>query len=559
MSGKTIFIFLLLSLVSITCKETDTIYEPTNTNTLTDPSVKPAVIYTFPAANSVGPYDDFRSSFTMRFNKLMDFASLNHAIHFYSDLGDVRSDTSVLSINQGDVATITSIQSDVSIPFLWRVGKSYTLQIDSTAKDVNGNRLRSSYRMLFSPEPYFRVKSISPASGSVNVNTSTLQIAFNAPVDSLMRSRIAIIPTVDGLWHYVRYSPIVFDSSQIIFQNSSPFLPGSTYTVSISSTATDKNGDSLTGGFTSSFSTVSFGVISSNPSDGTVNWPRTSRAISISFSDSLDTATVRQAINISPATVGQLSYSTNFHILNYITSNNLLPDTVYTVSIDSSIHAKSGARLLEPYIFSFLTAPANYPTFRIYSTDPSNGDTNVTPQTSIWMYFSDSLDSATLRHGFSIVPALDGLITVQNGYLAVFSPFKTFALGTSYTVNLAANVSSLSGVQLGSPYSFSFKTTPFKVLGSDPGDGQTHIPPDMDIWVIATDTIDTSTIRGAFSINPPVAGWFSSNPSGNYFYFNPSTPLQTYTVYTVTISPALHSKSGMALASPYTFSFATGE
>src|SRR5258705_7362462 len=84
-----------LSLCSMSC--TDTVVTPGEI--LTDPAVMPVVIYTSPQKNSAGPYSNFNATITVRFNKLMDPASLLHAIHFSSAAGDLLPDTATLSIN----------------------------------------------------------------------------------------------------------------------------------------------------------------------------------------------------------------------------------------------------------------------------------------------------------------------------------------------------------------------------------------------------------------------------------------------------------------------------
>lgn len=554
MIRKQTWLLLVACLISITCKETDTIYEPVNS--LTDQAVKPAVIYTFPGAKSIGPYNGFSSTITVRFNKLMDLPSLQHAVHFVSTVGDLLPDTSTISINQGDVATITPIRSNLNYPLLWKVGRSYILRIDSTATDINGNNLIPSFGMTFIPEPYFRVKTISPVSGAINVGTgSTLQIAFNALVDTSIRSRVIISPQVYGLWHYASISGGLYDSSQIIFQSSSGFAIGTTYTVSIGSNAVDKNGDPLAGGFVSSFATVPFAVTGTSPGGGSTNWSPSSLRISISFSDSLDTSTVQAAFRINPPIAGQISYLSSPRTFYFTSSNNFLPDTVYTITIDTSIRSKARARMSQPYGFSFMTGSSP---FYVTSTSPNNGDTTVLPRNAVAIYFSTTLDSASVRNAFSITPPVDGLISFPQPNALSFSPLRLFSLSTHYTITIASSIASTSGTSLGSPYTFTFATVPFEVTQAYPGNGLTQVSTAQYIEIYTTDAIDTSTVRSAFSIAPTVGGTFPPWNASD-FYFVPSTPLQPYTIYTVTISSALHSKSGVPLASPYTFTFATGD
>ncbi len=553
MMRKQTWLLVAACLFSITCKETDTIYEPVNS--LTDQAVKPAVIYTFPDANSIGPYSGFSSTITVRFNKLMDLPSLQHAIHFISTVGDLLPDTSSISINQGDVASITPIRSNLNYPLLWKVGRSYILRIDSTAKDINGNNLSPSFEMPFTPEPYFRVKTFSPVSGAINVSTNSLTMAFNALVDTSTWSRVIISPPVDGLWHYASISGGLYDSSQIIFQSSPGFAIGTTYTISIGSKAVDKNGDPLAGGFVTSFTTIPFAVTGTSPANGSINWSTSSQTISVSFSDSLDTSKVQTAFRINPPIAGQISESSNLRVLYFVASNNFLPDTIYTVTIDTSIRSRAQARMPQPYSFSFMTGSAS--PFSVTGTNPGNGDTTVLPGNVVTIYFSTTLDSASVRNAISIAPPVTGLISFPQPNALSFSPLR-LSLSTHYTVTIASSIASTSGISLGSPYTFTFATVPFEVTQSYPSNGLTQVSTAQYIDIYTTDAIDTSTVRSAFSITPAVGGSFPAWNESD-FYFVPSTTLQPYTIYTVTISPALHSKSGVPLALPYSFTFATGD
>jgi hypothetical protein len=555
---KRALLLSVLCLISITCKETTTIYQPFDT--LTDPAVKPAVIYTFPGSNSIGPYYGFSMNFTVRFNKLMDLSSLRHAIHFLSPVGDLLPDTCLISINQGDVASITPIRSNLIVPFLWKVGRSYILRIDSTAKDISDNNLIPSFELTFTPEPYFRVTSISPPSGDIDVKASRLQIIFNALVDMSIRSHIIITPSVSGSWQYRLRSLGVYDSSQIIFQNNSSFDPGKTYTVLIESNAVDKDGNSLSGGFTSSFTTVPFYVTNTSPNDGSINWSPSSRNIYIYFNDTLDISTVPESFSIIPPIAGEFSYSSNLKTFYYTVLNNFLQETVYTVTIDTSIRSKSQERISQPYTFSFMTGTSNSGgSLHVYLTDPADGDTNDYYTTSVRIYFNTALDTASARHGFTITPSIDGLLSFPYSNIISFSPIQSFSMATTYTVTLSTSITSKSGVPLESAYIFSFTTVPFKVTGSYPSDGETHFYTTGSIRVSTSYAFDTSTVRTAFNITPSVSGSFSMYSDQKNFYFNPLTPLEPYTIYSVTISSALQSKSGVPLVSPYTFTFATGE
>ena len=560
MIRKSTLLLLFVSLLAVTCKETDTVYQPVNS--LTDASVLPAVIYTFPAKNTDGPYYGFSTALTVRFNKLMDLASLHHAIHFISPNGELLPDSNLISSTQGDVATITAVRTNVSSSIYWRVAHAYTLRIDSSAKDVNGNHLTPSFKVTFTPEPVLRVKGTSPASGAKGVNTSAFQLQFNAVVDTSMLSRVRFSPAVAGEWSFNTVNGVPDSSIATFYANSGNFPVGQTFTVSIGSHAFDKSGDSLVGGFTSSFSTAPFSVTNTNPSNGSTNLSPTSTQMYVYFNDGLDTSTVRRAFSISPHVVGQMSYSSDYDFIYFYPTVPLLQDTLYTVTIDTSIRSESGARILQPYNFSFRTGSGGSGyvglPFEVQYTNPFSYDTNVYLTSEIYISFNTSLDTSTFRSGFSIAPPIAGLIAfTSNG--ATFSPIRPYAAGATYTVTLAPSVGALAGGNLGTPYSFSFTTEPFMITQTSPQDGSTENGTYAGIYINTDEPVDTSTIRTAFSISPSVPGNFGEYSYDNEFYFSPSAQLQSYTVYTVTISTALKSLDGTPLRAPFKFSFATGE
>ncbi|HLF15281.1 MAG TPA: Ig-like domain-containing protein, partial [Bacteroidota bacterium] len=138
---------------------------------LDDPSVMPAVVYTYPPMNSTGPYPDFYvndcgsgicsyySMIQVRFNKFMDVTSVRRAVRISSSAGGVTTDTNHVASFGGDVVMVTPVDSNGSrMDVRYLLGETYRLSIDSTARDINGNSLRVPFLTTFVPEPCFRVR-----------------------------------------------------------------------------------------------------------------------------------------------------------------------------------------------------------------------------------------------------------------------------------------------------------------------------------------------------------------------------------------------------------------
>jgi hypothetical protein len=117
-------------------------------------------------------------------------------------------------------------------------------------------------------------------------------------------------------------------------------------------------------------------------------------------------------------------------------------------------------------------------------------------------------------------------------------------------------IRSKSGDKLASPYTFSFKTTSFKVINTYPSNGNTDVCSSTDIRVAFTGPVDTSTVRNAFRITPATGGYFYQYYDYQ-FNFIPYEGLVSDSWFAVTIDTTIRSKNGDKLASPYGFSFKT--
>jgi hypothetical protein len=465
MNTRKVFAVIIAAVLFYSgCKEIQGPAGPPGSESLTDPSVMPKVIYTYPPANSVGPYDDlyllncgfeycsYYSRFQLRFNKIMDYTSTRRAISLASPFHNLRVDTTYLFTVGGDVFLLHPTDSSgYRYNLRWRVGEVDTLKIASSAKDINGNTL-PAYSMTFEPEPYFRVRNVYPANGATDVYANTyIHLRFNSPVDTSIRSKIQISPSIPGSWYiysydsmYVEYSYNALKSNQL-------------YTITVSPAAHDAYGNQIGQQFTSSFTTAQFRVTQTYPSDGDTRvYPYSS--INVYFTASIDSGTVRSAFKINPVSTGNFSMwdgNSNFY---FYPSNGLLLDTTYTVTIDTSLRSKAGDKLVAQYTFSFKTVP-----FEVSYTQPYNGDYNVSRYTSVYVNFTAPIDTGSVRSSFTMKDSsganVAGYLYLYDGSSSFnFSPSHTLGANETYTVTISTGMRSKSGTYLKSPYTFSFTT-----------------------------------------------------------------------------------------------------
>ena len=110
-------ILACLALPGVGCEEN--VYQVIDrTESPDDPALIPRVVYTYPSANSIGPYPDIyvtpcryycspEKRLQLRFNKFMDVATVRRSINLSSPRGDVRIDPNLVIPVGGDVFLIT--------------------------------------------------------------------------------------------------------------------------------------------------------------------------------------------------------------------------------------------------------------------------------------------------------------------------------------------------------------------------------------------------------------------------------------------------------------------
>ena len=427
---------------------------------LTDPRIQPQVIFTFPPANTVGPYEYFSERYNQiqfRFNKIMDRASVHDAVYLTSPNTKAHIDTSSVSSLGDDLWFSYPVDSPhFFYNFRWRIGETYTLGISSTAKDVNGNTLSPAFSMTFNPEPFFRIVRVNPPPGVSDVSKfSLIWIYFNSAVDTSTFSKIHITPPMRGLWNY-GYGYYYPDSSTIYFSGT-PFNNNTTYTIQVDASARDVDGHTLQQGFTTSFTTVAFRVWRSFPTDRSRN-VNAYNGINVSFTAPLDTGSVRAAFSISPALQGTLAIYSGSNYFDFIPLPQMQPEATYTLTINNSLRSTDGVALSSPYQFSFTIAP-----FVVARTWPSEGETNLSRQTIVTVNCSAYIDSSTINPSFALKDsngvAVGGTI-FDSGRSNEFSflPGTQLAPKAWYTGTVSIGLKALGGGPLKSEYIFSFRT-----------------------------------------------------------------------------------------------------
>ncbi len=432
---------------------------------LDDPGLMPAVVYTYPEMNSSGPYPDFYFSYCefeycsfysmiqIRFNKFMDVTSVRRAVSLTSTFGDIRTDTNDVVALGGDVVMVTPNDTNGSrYNVRYRVGEVYTLRIDSTARDVNGNHLTTPFTSTFVPEPYFRVTGISPDDGASGVNTAlTARLSFNGEIDSSIFPFIRVEPPV-------AFQPQFSWRPNELYLSFNSFLSnGTTYTVSVDSGAPDAAGHPLGSGFSASFTTAGFGISNYYPPDGGSGVSLTSR-LEIAFSSRIDTASFRRAFSILPPIDGRLRLNTYGAYATFEPGGGWDELTTYTATVDTNLSSESGTKLDASFTWGFTTAR-----FQISWSSPYNGSFSVTRYPYIEIHTNGPVDSLSIPGSVRLDPPVP-LNAWRRGGETSFTlvPGELLAPSTTYTLTVDTTLRTVRGARLSEPYTTSFTTAPLE-------------------------------------------------------------------------------------------------
>jgi len=364
-------LFVTLILLLFGCKDgpvTNNYYS--STDSLSDPGIKPKVIFTNPANGAVGPFnsDDVYGSLStpqivIQFNKLMDDYNIG------GGSGSIRLTTDkssyplyLLSLNNTPGLSNVLI---FSLGYKYLANTKYTVTVDTTLFDMHGYRLSAPYIFSYLPEPQFRVYSCAPSSynypdGIYPGSFSPIILNLNSKIDSTFFSKIQISPSIAGHWALNGAYYYSSDSTTAYFTSTDTLQFDTKYSVTVQAGAKDVNGLAIKAPFLSSFMTQPFEVSSSGWSSTTgPGGFMVMSDIYFSFNAAVDTSSVRSSISISPGLSFNLSFvygnggSTEIDVMP--NTQQMQRNTTYKITINNTVRSSKGTFLKNPYSISVTT------------------------------------------------------------------------------------------------------------------------------------------------------------------------------------------------------------
>ncbi|MBI3174596.1 MAG: Ig-like domain-containing protein [Chloroflexi bacterium] len=147
--------------------------------------------------------------------------------------------------------------------------------------------------------------------------------------------------------------------------------------------------------------------------------------------------------------------------------SKLQPGSAFTGVFSASATSANGTPLTEELRFNYMTVDA----LSVSQVFPGDGAKDIAPDTAITIIFNKPVVPVSIMeerenqpHPITIYPAISGTGEWVNSSVYVFQPEKPLTSQTQYKVNLRKGLVDVTGSELSDSYSWTFSTTPPKIL-----------------------------------------------------------------------------------------------
>lgn len=236
-------------------------------------------------------------------------------------------------------------------------------------------------------------------------------------------------------------------------------------------------------------------------------------------------------------------------------------DTNYTVTLSTAVKDTAGNHLRFPLVFSFRTVQSYYTQYGII-TNPVHGDVSVEPMSTggIHVTFPRRMNYASTEAATTITPAISKVFLWPQENEMLIYPGGPLLSDTTITVTIDGTAQDKDGTALGTAFTFSFRTAPFRLSYTYPANADVFVSSSAKITLSFNSFVIKSSVETAFSISPAIGGSFAYDgypgyESRNRIVFTPSQQLAAGTKYTVTISTAAKDLYATPMKKPHSFSF----
>lgn len=313
-------------------------------------------------------------------------------------------------------------------------------------------------------------------------------------------------------------------------------------------------------------------VVASYPTQNADGIPN-SVEVWVEFSEPMDNSQTETAFSLfadGDRPKGQFVWQGNR--LRFVPRGPLVTGRTYTMLVGKAAEDSSGNNLRDDFQINFTVNPdAGKP--YIVSTTPTYGQTGVLPTDVLTFVFSEAVNPSTLIPGITITPSVVGNFTVNGtGETVTFTPQSNLLNGTVYTVNINTGVQDLAGNSILQGRTISFvvgtdfvRPTILSALGNSSGVTLQNglitplISKNDQIVITFDELMNTTALPNAITISP-TAGFtktFTTLGISTVATLTFSPPLESETLYTLSISNAATDVANNILNQNYNYQFTT--
>jgi hypothetical protein len=200
----------------------------------------------------------------------------------------------------------------------------------------------------------------------------------------------------------------------------------------------------------------------------------------------------------------------------------------------------------------------------VVSTSPVSHAMDVPVKTNITIRFNMPMNTTATEGAISSTPSITGTYSWDSASMNMtWKPSSDLQLNTKYTVTITTDAKSETGMNMKSPYIFSFTTAqppdtfPPYIVRTTPANSTNNIPVNTAIAIEWNESMNRSSAEVAFSSIPTVSCAWSWTGATQTCALN--LPLMLDTSYTITISTKARDFAGNNMVAPYIFSFSTAK
>lgn len=197
--------------------------------------------------------------------------------------------------------------------------------------------------------------------------------------------------------------------------------------------------------------------------------------------------------------------------LTFTSTEDLLPNTIYTATIDKSAVDQNGTSMLNDFKWSFTTgAQPDVTKPTITQSDPANNSTGIARNKVVTANFSEEMKATSISSStftlFKGTTAIEGAVT-YSGTTASFTPSDMFEAGTTYTAIVTTGAQDVAGNALAvdSEWNFTTSTTSSGLAVVDVGAAGNYV-------ILAKTAINnnpTSAITGDVALSPAATSYIT--------------------------------------------------